>query len=72
VRIVHFNEHLNWTGGVETYLLHLLPALESQGMTNTYVFARGDNNLLPRTVSARLDNRHWTNYLNAIRWPEIA
>jgi glycosyltransferase involved in cell wall biosynthesis len=50
VRIVHFNEHLNWTGGVETYLLHLLPALESQGMTNTYVFARGDNNLLPRTV----------------------
>lgn len=50
MRIVHFNEHLNWTGGVETYLLHLLPALESQGMTNTYVFARGDNNLLPRTV----------------------
>ena len=48
MRVVHFNEHLNWTGGVETYLLHLLPRLESQGVENHYVFAMGNAELVPR------------------------
>ena len=50
MRVVHFNEHLAWTGGVETYLLHLLPLLESQGIDNTFVFARGDHTLAQRTI----------------------
>lgn len=48
MRVVHFNEHLDWTGGVETYLLHLLPLLESQGVENHYVYASGTGELLPR------------------------
>lgn len=46
MRILHLNEHLNWTGGVETYLLHLIPALEAHGLEQYYAFARGDSSLL--------------------------
>lgn len=48
MRVLHLNEHLNWTGGVETYLLHLLPVLESHGVENHYAFATGDVGLVPR------------------------
>jgi glycosyltransferase involved in cell wall biosynthesis len=31
MRILHLNEHLDWKGGVEVYLLSLLPELERRG-----------------------------------------
>jgi len=49
VRILHLNEHLNWTGGVETYILHLIPALESHGLEQYYAFAKGNSSLLPNS-----------------------
>ncbi len=49
MRVLHLNEHLNWTGGVETYLLHLIPALESAGIEQHYAFARGNSSLLSRS-----------------------
>lgn len=48
MRVLHLNEHLDWTGGVETYLLHLLPRLEEAGIEQYFGFARGDGNLVPR------------------------
>lgn len=45
MRVLHLNEHLDWVGGVETYLLHLLPALELQGVTCWYAYARGYHDL---------------------------
>lgn len=50
MRVLHFNEHLSWSGGVETYLLHLIPALETAGLEQFYAYAQGDADLLPRTV----------------------
>ncbi|MCR4411027.1 MAG: glycosyltransferase family 4 protein [Thermoguttaceae bacterium] len=48
MRILHLNEHLDWTGGVETYLLHLLPLLEAGGVEQHYAFAHGDASLVAR------------------------
>lgn len=45
MRVVHVNEHLDWTGGVETYLLHLLPLLDAEGVEQHFVYAQGDANL---------------------------
>ncbi len=50
MRVLHINEHLSWAGGVETYLLHLLPALEAEGCEPHYAFAQGDADLLPRAI----------------------
>ncbi len=48
MRVLHLNEHLDWTGGVETYLLHLVPQLEAAGIQQYVAFAQGDGNLIPR------------------------
>ncbi len=48
MRILHLNEHLDWTGGVETYLLHLLPRCEAEGVEQHYAFAQGEASLAPR------------------------
>ncbi|GAB4143749.1 MAG: glycosyltransferase [Thermogutta sp.] len=53
MRILHWNEHLSWAGGVETYLLHLIPALEAEGLQQYFVYAQGDASLLPRAIPMR-------------------
>ncbi|NMC21051.1 MAG: glycosyltransferase family 4 protein [Thermogutta sp.] len=50
MRILHFNEHLSWAGGVETYLLHLIPRLAAQGIEQHYAFAQGDASLWPNSI----------------------
>lgn len=50
MRVLHLNEHLDWVGGVETYLLNLLPALESHGVACCYAFARGRSELVNNSV----------------------
>lgn len=46
MRVVHINEHLSWSGGVETYLLNLLPRLAEEGIEPHLVYAKGDASLL--------------------------
>jgi glycosyltransferase involved in cell wall biosynthesis len=46
MKVLHLNEHLAWAGGVETYLLSLLPGLEHRGHPQAVVFARGDGDLV--------------------------
>lgn len=45
MRILHLNEHLDWKGGVEVYLLHLLPELERLGHEVMVGFAQGQAEL---------------------------
>ncbi len=47
MRVVHINEHLARKGGVETYLLALLPLLEARGVESAWMFGRGDASLWP-------------------------
>lgn len=42
VKVVHVNEHLARKGGVETYLLSLLPMLEVQGVGGHVIYGQGD------------------------------
>lgn len=46
MKILHLNEHLAWTGGVETYLLSLLPDLADRGHSQAVAYARGDGKLV--------------------------
>lgn len=46
MKVLHLNEHLNWAGGVETYLLSTIPELESRGHSQGIVYARGQDNLV--------------------------
>lgn len=41
MRILHINEHLEWKGGVEVYLLSLLPELAGRGHQVGLVYAQG-------------------------------
>lgn len=41
MRILHLNEHLDWKGGVEVYLLSLLPELEARGHEVFVGYAEG-------------------------------
>lgn len=50
MHILHFNDHLRWAGGIETWLLTVVPLLEKQGMRSTVAYAKGDAELLPQTV----------------------
>lgn len=42
LKILHVNEHLAWCGGVETYLLSLVPELEQRGHKAVLVFSKGE------------------------------
>jgi len=42
VKVLHVNEHLARKGGVETYLLSLLPMLAAHGITSTVAYGTGD------------------------------
>ena len=42
MKALHINEHLKRKGGVETYMLSLLPLLEEQGVRSTVVYGAGD------------------------------
>src|SRR5262245_58803651 len=46
MRILHLNDHLSWSGGIETYLLSLIPRLEAQAHRQVVGFAEGDDNLV--------------------------
>ncbi|GAB6165774.1 hypothetical protein JCM19992_17740 [Thermostilla marina] len=50
MRILHFNEHLSWSGGVETYLLNVLPLLEARGIESHVAYAKGTPDLVRRAV----------------------
>lgn len=43
--VLHVNEHLSHKGGVETYLLALLPRLEDRGVSTAVAYGRGDPSL---------------------------
>lgn len=47
MKVLHINEHLALKGGVETYLLSLLPLLEERGVTAEWMYGRGDHTLWP-------------------------
>ncbi len=42
MKVLHVNEHLAHKGGVETYLLALLPLLEARGITPVVAYGAGD------------------------------
>jgi glycosyltransferase involved in cell wall biosynthesis len=46
MKVLHLNEHLSWSGGIETYLLSLVPLLESLGHSQVVGFAEGDGDLV--------------------------
>lgn len=46
MKILHLNEHLEWAGGVETYLLAIIPRLEALGHSQAVVFAKGRGELV--------------------------
>lgn len=49
MKVLHINEHLQWAGGVETYLLSIIPRLESLGYEQAVVYARGQAGLVERS-----------------------
>ena len=63
LRILHLNDHLAAVGGVETYLLGLLPRLEELGHEVHFGFAKGD----PDVVR----NAHRLPHLSSIRQADI-
>jgi glycosyltransferase involved in cell wall biosynthesis len=46
MKILHLNDHLSWSGGIETYLLALVPELQSLGHDQVVGFATGDGSLV--------------------------
>jgi glycosyltransferase involved in cell wall biosynthesis len=48
VKVLHLNQHLSWQGGIETYLLSLLPRLEAEGHAQIAAYAHGDGGLVER------------------------
>ena len=45
MKVLHVNEHLAHKGGVETYLLALLPLLEARGVDTAVAYSEGDPSL---------------------------
>ncbi|MFT5124743.1 MAG: glycosyltransferase involved in cell wall biosynthesis [Kiritimatiellia bacterium] len=41
MKVLHINDHLAWKGGVETYLLNLIPLLEKRGVQNHVLYGTG-------------------------------
>lgn len=50
MKVLHIHEHLSWTGGIETYLLELMPRLESLGHPQVIAYANGDGSLFGSSV----------------------
>ena len=42
MRLLHLNDHLNWVGGIETYVLSTIPKLRERGFQQAAVFGKGD------------------------------
>ena len=53
MKILHINDHLAWKGGVETYLLNLIPRLKERGVEGRVLFGTGseDGPVLEDTVA---------------------
>ena len=51
MNVIHLNQHLAAKGGVETYLLEVLPKLEQQGVHSIWVYAEGDASLWRHSIS---------------------
>lgn len=49
MRVLHVNEHLARKGGVETYLLALLPMLRDRGIDSHVAFGAGEKALWPQS-----------------------
>ncbi|MFO1092544.1 MAG: glycosyltransferase family 4 protein [Planctomycetaceae bacterium] len=50
MRILHVNDHLASVGGIETYLLSLMPRLERLGHQQMFVFGKGNPSLADRAA----------------------
>ena len=46
MKTLHINQHLEWAGGVETYLLSIIPSLEALGHEQVVVYAEGREELV--------------------------
>jgi glycosyltransferase involved in cell wall biosynthesis len=42
LRLLHVNDHLNWVGGIETYVLSTIPQLRERGFVQAAVYGKGD------------------------------
>ena len=51
MKVLHVNEHLARKGGVETYMLSLLPMLPDYGVSPTFVYAKGDASIFTPSIS---------------------
>ncbi len=49
MRILHLVTTLDWVGGIETYLLNLIPAMEANGIEQHVLYATGNPELHPRS-----------------------
>jgi glycosyltransferase involved in cell wall biosynthesis len=50
MKVLHLLPTLNWSGGVETYVLNLLPLLGEQGIDSIVAFGAGDKDLWKNSV----------------------
>jgi glycosyltransferase involved in cell wall biosynthesis len=53
MHVLHLNRHLARKGGVETYLLSLLPRLSSRGITSTWVYQEGNGDTYHPSICVR-------------------
>jgi glycosyltransferase involved in cell wall biosynthesis len=81
MKILHLNDHLSWSGGIETYLLSLIPELEAIGHSQVVGYAEGDGSLLSSATQlpflaqsgrkARRDGRRQTMAILADVQPDV-
>lgn len=57
MKILHLNDHLSWSGGIETYLLSLVPALEGLGHPQAVGFGQGEQGLVRSSYHLPFLNR---------------
>lgn len=63
MRILHLNDHLAARGGIETYLLAIIPRLAADGVESVVVFGDGDASLVkqaecvPAVLSSKVSDR---------------
>lgn len=48
MKVLHLVQNLDWGGGIETYLLSMLPHLEAEGHPQVVAYERGNPQLAPR------------------------
>jgi glycosyltransferase involved in cell wall biosynthesis len=58
VNVLHINTHLAQKGGVETYLLSLLPLLRERGLTQRVVYGSGEAGLFDGAIHIEGIGRH--------------